>query len=363
MTVTINIPSQLPALAGNANLYLRVNAGANGIEWAAAGGGITIGTTAIASGTVGRVLFEGAGNVVQQNAAFVWNNTDNRLILGTESSADTNSRLVVIGKGTGTNNTFAVHNSTGNNNSLIVKDDGFIGFGALPYSTTERFRFRLGTNQNLGISPITGGVRLTSLNDANSAVQTLSLAGSSITFIGSGGTSFFTMDTDISVGGNRRFIASQSGADVLPIRVANSSGAAGTLTGIEFQAAGFQIAAIKAKQEVVGSGTGELQFYVKTRGVPSPFSVTQVMTLFSDNVVIGTTTDVASSILTLQSTTKGFLPPRMTTAQRNLIATPATGLTIFNTTTNTIDVRDNVEWKSLSTIDELQIALTSQVYN
>jgi hypothetical protein len=130
MTVTINIPSQLPALTGNANLFLRVNAGENGIEWAAtAGGGITIGTTAIASGAVNRVLFEGAGNVVQQNAAFVWNNTDNRLILGTESSADTNSRLVVIGKGTGTNNTFAVHNSTGNNNSLIVRDDGRVGIG------------------------------------------------------------------------------------------------------------------------------------------------------------------------------------------------------------------------------------------
>lgn len=95
----------------------------------AAGGGITIGTTAIASGTVNRILFEGAGNVVQQDSTFVWENTDKRLILGTEAVANTNSRLVVIGKGTGTNTTFAVHNSTGTNNSLIVRDDNFIGFG------------------------------------------------------------------------------------------------------------------------------------------------------------------------------------------------------------------------------------------
>jgi hypothetical protein len=100
-----------------------------GTTLSAAGGGITIGTTAIASGTVGRVLFEGAGNVVQQDSTFVWENTDKRLILGTEAVADTNSRLVVIGKGTSTNTTFAVHNLTGTNNALVVRDDGRVGIG------------------------------------------------------------------------------------------------------------------------------------------------------------------------------------------------------------------------------------------
>jgi hypothetical protein len=41
-----------------------------------------------------------------------------------------------------------------------------------------------------------------------------------------------------------------------------------------------------------------------------------------------------SAILTLTSTTQGFLPPRMTTAQRDAIASPATGLMIYNTTSN-----------------------------
>ena len=49
---------------------------------------------------------------------------------------------------------------------------------------------------------------------------------------------------------------------------------------------------------------------------------------------IGTTTPDASSALDVTSTTKGFLMPRMTTGERNLIATPAKGLTIYNTTTN-----------------------------
>jgi len=41
--------------------------------------GITIGTTAITSGTVGRVLFEGTGNVVQESANLFWDATNNRL--------------------------------------------------------------------------------------------------------------------------------------------------------------------------------------------------------------------------------------------------------------------------------------------
>jgi len=39
--------------------------------------GITIGTTAITSGTVGRVLFEGTGNVVSESANITWDNTNN----------------------------------------------------------------------------------------------------------------------------------------------------------------------------------------------------------------------------------------------------------------------------------------------
>jgi hypothetical protein len=45
----------------------------------------------------------------------------------------------------------------------------------------------------------------------------------------------------------------------------------------------------------------------------------------------GTTAAVASSILELSSTTKGFLPPRMTGAQAEAIGTPAAGLMVYST--------------------------------
>lgn len=46
---------------------------------------------------------------------------------------------------------------------------------------------------------------------------------------------------------------------------------------------------------------------------------------------IGTTTPNASSVLDVTSTTQGMLTPRMTTVQRNAIATPADGLIVYDT--------------------------------
>ncbi len=63
------------------------------------------------------------------------------------------------------------------------------------------------------------------------------------------------------------------------------------------------------------------------------------------NVGIGTSTPNSSSILDVTSTTKGFLPPRMTTTQRDAISAGMNttqmqgiqGLTIFNTTTGCLE--------------------------
>lgn len=67
------------------------------------------------------------------------------------------------------------------------------------------------------------------------------------------------------------------------------------------------------------------------------------------SLVIGSTvsTDEASAILALNSTSKGLLFPRMTTTQRNAIATPADGLVIYNTTDNKLQVRAGGAWVDL----------------
>ena len=56
---------------------------------------------------------------------------------------------------------------------------------------------------------------------------------------------------------------------------------------------------------------------------------------FSGSVRVGSGgSNNASAILDAVSTTKGFLPPRMTTIQRNAIVTPATGLMVYDTDAN-----------------------------
>lgn len=62
---------------------------------------------------------------------------------------------------------------------------------------------------------------------------------------------------------------------------------------------------------------------------------------------IGTTTPDASAKLDVSSTNKGFLPPRMTTTERNAIASPASGLVIFNTTTNSLEIKGSSAWTSV----------------
>ena len=67
-----------------------------------------------------------------------------------------------------------------------------------------------------------------------------------------------------------------------------------------------------------------------------------------DNVGIGTTNPTFNSILEISSTTKGVLLPRLTTTQVNAIASPGNGLTVYNTTLNTLCFYNGSSWQKVS---------------
>ncbi len=71
---------------------------------------------------------------------------------------------------------------------------------------------------------------------------------------------------------------------------------------------------------------------------------------FAQSVGIGTTTPDASSLLELKATNKGFLPPRMTAAEKGLIASPKQGLMIYQTDgTKGLYVYDGTNWMAVTT--------------
>jgi len=78
------------------------------------------------------------------------------------------------------------------------------------------------------------------------------------------------------------------------------------------------------------------------------FCLAITITSIAQTVGIGTATPATSAQLDVSSTTKGLLPPRMTTAQRDAIESPADGLIIFNTTTNGVEIKTILGWISLS---------------
>jgi hypothetical protein len=87
------------------------------------GGGITVGTTAVTSGTVGRVFFQATGDVVQQSANLFWDNANGRLNLG---AVGTNSaRLDIKAPGAlSTDIAFRVRNSADSATILQVNGVG-----------------------------------------------------------------------------------------------------------------------------------------------------------------------------------------------------------------------------------------------
>jgi hypothetical protein len=71
----------------------------------------------------------------------------------------------------------------------------------------------------------------------------------------------------------------------------------------------------------------------------------------AQNVGIGTATPHASAALHVSSTTRGLLPPRMTTTQRTNIATPLNGLMVYDTDAERIYVYADGVWRYILSND------------
>ena len=107
--------------------------------------GITVGATSVTSGTVGRVFFQGTGNVVQQSSSLFWDNTNLRLGVG--ASPASTVRLDVRAQGTlSTDIAFRVRNSANTADIFNIKGNGV----SMPWADNFIFEYGLNAASNFG---------------------------------------------------------------------------------------------------------------------------------------------------------------------------------------------------------------------
>ena len=280
------------------------------------------GSSALLSNTTGSSNTAIGVDALRGNITGLQNSTLGRNALYGNTNGNNNTALgFQAGYGTGVN-----PNTTGANNI-------FIGSQSVGVSSTESNRTWIG-NSSTTSTWLGGNLLLGSTTDAG---QRLQVTGN----VNFGGATGLTWDNT-----NKRL------------------GVGLAATGYRFEVFGTSYF---DDNVLIGNGSQlrftSSQLYIKPELVSSIWSDLSFTTLGAEkaritgtgNLLLGTTTDVGTSILTMDSTTKGFLRPRMTTVQRDAIVSPATGLSIYNTTTNRVNYYNGTAWT------EIQDSITNPV--
>jgi hypothetical protein len=96
------------------------------------------------------------------------------------------------------------------------------------------------------------------------------------------------------------------------------------------------------------NGADHLLFSITNLGQEPQLVDTADLVTFNGGIATGPSPD-ASAVIQSSSTTGGWLPPRMTTAQRDAIAAPFNGLFVYNTDTGKLNILESGVWKSVTT--------------
>ncbi len=180
--------------------------------------GLTVGTTPITSGTVGRVLFEGTGNVLQESANLAWNNTTQALIvvgkLGinnvsplqtldmiggfrTSLSAGNAGAVVMDQLGTSSAGRIYAYNGSGASLNILLTANGFswLNGGNFAIGTTTDAGFKLDVNGTTRLNGATTFPNATTINGSGN------LSIGAFTLHGGFGFATFSQTTLLLTGG------------------------------------------------------------------------------------------------------------------------------------------------------------------
>lgn len=361
-------------------------------------------TNAFTNGSVDTAFSRGAANKIYVGNGSAGNYSGTLIAgnIGVNITSPT-AKLHVVGSGsTSATNSLAVHNSTGSSNSLIIRDDNYVGFGrSTPYNANAGFEVsRTGSNAifsfinptgNSG-SPFslliavgdgsqvsTGSAIIKTPNNSITlagnrttfGVPTITTAQNAQTWKMFGGYGAGTLGDSMWLGANTgnagNFTATSGTQNTLTLGYGLNSAyetwqpASGNATYNHFR--------ILTSINTSGSYSGTVRSIyispiltsltgVSYRGIEldnsAGYSIYQSNSggcnYFAGDVGIGVVTNNAAALLQVDSTTKGFLPPRMTTAQINAISSPPDGLVVYNTTLSALCFYDatGVAWRKVS---------------
>jgi nitrogen fixation protein len=362
--------------------------------------GITIGTTAITSGVVGRVLFEGTGNVVSESANLFWDNTNLILTLGSTATRilnfrpqDTtgaygNSCSIRGGASFGRLDFYSASNITELKDNIVLLTS--VGGPSIQVGASS-ISLNVASAIRLQVAPTTGNILINTTTDAgykfdvNGTARVKGTGATSATTAftvqNSGGTTLMSVRDDSRIimpvggGGNVSIGSLNANTNAIDLRGYFQNGTncgiyienfnAGTIkTQLGSQTNGVYVdltqtfsnggrggigMIVTGIVNNTGTSVGDIAGY---SFAPTITSLTGGSVLYAFNSTVGgayinTSSRQASSILQADSTTQGFLPPRMTTTQKNAIATPATGLQIYDLTLNRPCFYDGTSWITL----------------
>ena len=268
------------------------------------------------SGVAGSIQFSD-GSAFASDSNLFWDNTNKRLGVGTNVPT---SALHILGN-TNTNIRSLQVQNLQNAGILSVTNDGFVQVGDFSLQ---------GYGSSMAFLRPSGASRATTFSQTNSNFTIKNVQGN-VTFDltpvivkGSGSTSATTA----------LLVQNSGSSNLIEIKDNGECNIGGNTT------------IARANINLSGSFSGSLNFttinFANWNGVA--YARMTGLDATSGTFIFGGTSINASAKVQFDSTTQGFLPPRMTTTQKNAISSPSSGLQVYDTDLNQMSYYNGSSW-------------------
>ena len=286
----------------------------------------------------GQVTIKGAGSSSSSTALYIENSSGTLLgeitdtgdvALGLGAFSRVDGGAIAIGRGANASGAWSVSLGTGATDN---GNDYSIALGHNTDATGQR-GVAIGYAAQSPQDAVSIGYLATSAAQDTVSIGALSDAGGSCTALGYNAQATGTWSTAIGWGTNA--------------------------SGTRSQAIGLRMAATATNAYIIGVGTSvrtnstansfEVNFNESTSSIRLANSADGFINT-SGNFVFGNNTVSGSAKLSVDSTTSGFLPPRMTTTEKNAIVAPASGLMVYDTTLGKLCVYTGAAWETITSV-------------